>query len=330
MATTLHGDRITLEPDANLLAAKDATYPLYVDPTWQPKYCDACGRNHYLVQYACGSSKTPGYTVWDSEDQLRVGFIADGTSSCAQHLVTARSFVEMNLGGLGGKEIVASSLVLNVNNSKSCSGNNNVHLTSGINGGMAFNSGPSVYDYLGSVVGCPTNVEINTTDLIKRFADANGTYVVFGILSPNEGDQNTWKRYSTQVGFSVTYNSPPNSVQNLQIYNGTRGYPCAQGASRPVLGKASTSYIGKANISDPDGGMLYGGFRIYGVRADGSYAWDGKESGMDNVPSDTNPAHQNVQATLTTPSLTKDGVYALDVHATDGRDTVWVKPCEFE
>ncbi len=113
VATTLDGDRITLEPDQNLLSAKDARYPLYVDPTWQPKYCDQCGRNHWLVQFACGAAKRPADALWDSDSELRVGYVADGTSSCEQHLVTARSFVELNLGGLGGKEIVGSSLTLN-------------------------------------------------------------------------------------------------------------------------------------------------------------------------------------------------------------------------
>jgi hypothetical protein len=333
VAATLAGDRITLEPDANLLNARDAVFPLYVDPTWQPVYCGACGRNHYLVQYACGSGKVPGDTQWDNDDQLRVGFIGDGTATCDGSLVTARSFVEMNIPGLYGKEIYGAQLNLAVNNSKSCVGTNNVHLVGVIGGVPRFNAGPPIYDYLGTVGdgrNCPTNVGFDVTGSVQKVVDGRGTTWTFGILSPNENDINTWKRYSTQVGFAITYNSPPNPVQNLQIYNGTRGYPCAQGTNRPVLGRTSTNYIGKANISDPDGQMLYGGFRIYKVAANGDYAWDKAESGMDNVPSDPNPAHQNVHAKLTTSSLTKDGVYALDVHATDGRATVWVKPCEFE
>jgi concanavalin A-like lectin/glucanase superfamily protein len=332
VATTLNRDMITLEPDANLLRAKDAVFPLYVDPTWQPNYCGGCGRNHYLVQYACGSGKTPGFTEWDSDDQLRVGFIGDGTSSCAEHLVTARSYVEMNLGGLAGKEIISSSLNLAVNNSKSCSGSNNVHLiTSPIYNGQAFGAGPTTGPWLGFVSGCPTNVGYDVTGTVDDVVQSGSGTITFGILSPNENDINTWKRYSTQVGFTVTYNSAPNPIRSLQLYNGTRAYPCAEGANRPVVGKTSTSYIGKANVSDPDGGMLYAGFRIYrGATSSGNYQWDGLESGMDNVPSDGNPAHQNAQANLHNETLGKDGIYSVDVHVTDGRDTGWVRPCEFE
>ena len=333
VATTLAGDRLTLEPDQGLLAAKDARYPLYVDPTWHENYCANCNRNHYLVQYACGSGKRPADALWDSDTEMRVGFYGDGTSSCEQHLVTARSFVEMNLGGLGGKQIISSAFNLNTNNSSICADDavNNLHLTNVIGNGLKFGSGPAVYDYLGTIPKCTTNVEFDVTGLITRMVKANAPTVTLGILSPDENNTHTWKRYSTQVGFTVVYNSQPNPVKNLQIYNGTQGYPCAQGSDRPVLGRTSTHYIAKANVSDPDGGMLWGGFRTYRIGPKGSYNWDGAEAAMDNVPSDTNQAHQNAHVELYSRSLTADGLYAVDVRASDGKaDAPPTKKCEFE
>ncbi|OLZ59782.1 hypothetical protein BS330_05305 [Amycolatopsis keratiniphila subsp. nogabecina] len=332
--TEISGKSLLLTPDTDLLA--NAAYPVYVDPTWQTNYCSNCGRNHYLVQYACGASKTPGDAVWDSADQLRAGYVYDSTSSCAGNLVTARSFVEMNLGGLGGKLIYDASLTLAVNNSKSCAGSNNVMLTNPITPGLKFGSGPALWAGFGTVSGCPTNVGFNVTPTIKQLVEAGGPTFTFGIVSPNENDQNTWKRYSPQVGFSVTYNSSPKAPSNLAIVNGTSTYPCGPPApgkpwTRPVLGRTSTGYVVKANVQDPDGGMLYAGFRVYkGWVSTGNYAWDGREAGVDNVLSDANVANRNAQATLFKDSMPADGNYSFDAHVTDGRETSWAAQCEVE
>ncbi|MDT7727511.1 MAG: hypothetical protein QOI21_4087 [Actinomycetota bacterium] len=329
----LAGQVLTLTPDLKLLGDPQAVYPIYVDPSWQTNFCSSCGRNHYLVQYACGSSKTPGFTQWDNDDQLRAGFIADGASSCSGHLVTARSFVEMSLSGLRGKLIYDAQLNIAVNNSNSCQGANAVVLANGINPGQSFNNGPGWGQMIGSVDGCPSNVGINVTSTIVGLVNGGSSTFTFGIVSPNENDQATWKRYSTQVGFSVTYNSAPNQPSNLQINNGTRSYPCVQGPARPVLGRTSTGYVAKANVSDPDGGMLYAGFRVYkGLVTDGPghWSWDGNETGVDNVLSDGNSANRNAQVTIPGPLMAADGFYSFNVHITDGRETTWTVPCEVE
>ncbi|KZB86453.1 hypothetical protein AVL48_27075 [Amycolatopsis regifaucium] len=334
VSTEISGKSLVLTPDTDLMA--NAVYPVYVDPTWQTNYCSNCGRNHYLVQYACGGSKTPADAAWDSDDQLRAGYIYDSRSSCAGKLVTARSFVEMNLGGLAGKLIYDAQLNLAVNNSNSCSGSNNVMLTNPIGPGLKFGSGPALWAGFGTVSGCPTNVGFNVTTTIKELVDAGGPTFTFGIVSPNENDQNTWKRYSTQVGFSVTYNSAPQSPRNLAIVNGTSTYPCAVDIpgiprSRPVLGRTSTGYVVKANVHDPDGGMLYTGFRVYkGWVSSGNYVWDGREAGVDNVLSDSDLGNRNAQATLFKDSMPADGLYSYDAHVTDGRETSWGRACEVE
>jgi hypothetical protein len=330
---SLDGTKLTLTPDQKLFTDAQTTYPVYVDPAWHDNYCGACGRNHYLVEYGCGSGKAPGYTMWDNDDQLRAGFVNDGSAHCGgSTLVTARSFVEMNLGGLSGKLIYGAQLNLNVNNSLSCSGTNELHLSTPINAGESFNGGPSWGAYLGTVgTGCPTNVGFDVTSTIASLAGEGGPTFTFAIVSPNENDQNTWKRYSTQVGFSVTYNSPPRQPTNLQIVNGSQGYPCVQGASRPVLGRTSTGYITKANVADPDGQQLYAGFRVYkGLASSGKDTWDGKETGVDNVLSDMNTGNRNASATLPVAEMNADGFYSWDVHATDGRETAWAVPCEVE
>lgn len=334
VATEISGKALLLTPDADLLA--NAAYPVYVDPTWQTNYCANCGRNHYLVQHACGASKTPGEAAWDSGDQLKAGYIYDSSSSCAGNLVTARSFVEMNLGGLGGKLIYTAQLNLAVTNSKDCGGSNNVVLTNPIVPGLKFGSGPALGNWLGGVNGCPTNVGFDVLPTIVSLVNAGGPTFTFGIVSPNENDQKTWKRYSTQVGFSVTYNSTPRAPLNLAIVNGTSTHSCVPPVPgmppvRPVLGRTSTGYVVKANVHDPDGGMLYTGFRVYkGWVSTGNYAWDGREAGVDNVLSDSNVSNRNAQATLSTASMNADGIYSFDAHVTDGRETSWAGACEVE
>lgn len=333
----LDGTKLTLTPDQKLLTDAQTAYPVYIDPAWHPVYCGGCGRNHYLVEYGCGSAKTPGDADWDSADQLRAGFVNDGSASCGgSHLVTTRSFVEMNLGGLGGKLIDSAELDLGVNNSLGCDGKHNgqavngVYLASPINPGQRFNGGPGWGAGLGTV-GCDTNYGFNVTSTIASLVAQGGPTFTFGIVSPDENSQYTWKRYSTQVGFSVTYNSPPRQPTNVQLVNGTQGFPCVQGASRPVIGRTSTGYLAKANVADPDGQQLYAGFRVYkGLVSSGKYTWDGKEFGIDNVLSDMNSGNRNAVVTLPTTEMNADGFYSFDVHATDGRDTTWSVPCEVE
>ncbi|MEU0792395.1 LamG-like jellyroll fold domain-containing protein [Amycolatopsis sp. NPDC005961] len=330
----LAGAKLTLTPDPKLLAAAGTVYPVYVDPTWHDNYCSACGRNHYLVQYACGSGKTPGDAVWDSDDNLRAGYTYDSRSSCAGHLVTARSFVEMNLGGLIGKTIYGAQLNLGLTNPGTCSATNNIVWSGVIGAGLRFNSGPAWWNTVATVGNhCPadTNVSFDITSTIATAIQGNSPTWTFGIVSPNEGDQATWKRYSTQVGFSVVYNSPPNQPKNLAIFNGTQSYPCVQGASRPVLGPTSTGYVTRANVSDPDGYQLDAMFRVYkGLVSKGGYTWDGRDFSSNNVLSDANQANRNAVTTLPKDELNADGFYSWDVHSTDGKEEAWAVPCEVE
>ncbi len=326
----LSGTKLTLTPDPKLLA--DAAYPVYVDPVWHDNYCTWCGRNHYLVQYACGSGKTPGFAEWDSDDNLRAGYVNDPNASCSgSHLVTARSFVEMNLAGLGGKLIYGAQLNLGLTNPGNCGASNNVVWSGVIGAGLKFNSGPPWWNTVATVSGCPSNVGFDITGTIQTAVNGNAPTWTFGIVSPNEGDFATWKKYSTQVGFSVTYNSPPNQPTNLALYNGTQAYPCASGPNRPVIGRTSTGYVARANASDPDGQQLYAGFRVYnGLTSTGQYSWDGREFGVDNVLSDGNTANRNAAVTLPTDEMNADGFYSWDTHTIDGRETAWAAPCEVE
>ncbi|MDX3190372.1 hypothetical protein PV458_18345 [Streptomyces sp. MN03-5084-2B] len=330
LATT----KLTLTPDQKLLTAPDTVYPVYVDPTWHDIYCQNCGRNHYLVQYACGSNKSAGDAVWDSDDNLRAGYVNDPNSTCNRsHLITARSFVEMNLGGLAGKKIYGAQLSLGLTNPGHCERDNNLVWSGGISAGMAFNSGPSWWSTIRTVVGCPANAGFDITDVITTAVNGNSPTWTFGLVSPNEGDDWTWKRYSTQIYFSVTYNSPPNQPTNLAVFNGTQSYPCVQGAARPVLGPTSTGYVTRANVSDPDGNALDARFRVYkGLvsKGPGNYTWDGREFGSDNILSDGNQANRNAVTTLPTDEMNADGFYSWDVHSTDGKDTSWAVPCEAE
>jgi hypothetical protein len=86
--------------------------------------------------------------VWDTEDNLRAGYVNDSQANCSgSHLVTARSFVELNLGGLAGKLIYGAQLNLSLTNPGNCSASNNVVWAGGISPGLAFNSGVCADDH---------------------------------------------------------------------------------------------------------------------------------------------------------------------------------------
>ncbi|MFD1048802.1 hypothetical protein ACFQ1S_26345, partial [Kibdelosporangium lantanae] len=326
------GDTLTLTPDAGLLTDRNARYPLYIDPKWTPPNC-VCTRDHYLVQYACGSAKTPGDTKWDNEDDLRAGFVVDPTSGCAGHQVTARSFVQLSLAGLAGKQIYGAGLNLSLIAGTSCSGANKIVLANAINGPVPFGNQPGWLSDIATVTACRGGgLGYDIKNLINDLTH-NGFHptFTFGLVSPNENDQDTWKRYSRDVGFSVTYNSVPNAPRNLQLWNGTQPFPCVMGPDRPAVGPSSTPLTMRANVSDPDGGMLYAGFRIYDSPGVQPVVWDGNETGMDNILSDSDPTHLNAQVSVPSNKMNKDGqVYSFDVHASDGQEDAWVSPCELE
>ncbi|GAB3164923.1 LamG domain-containing protein [Amycolatopsis stemonae] len=326
----LDGTTLTLTPDAALLHDNKASFPLYVDPQWTPPNC-VCTRDHYLVQYACGPGKTPGDTKWDSDDFLRTGFIVDSTSSCSGHQVTTRSYVQLSMAGLAGKQIYGAEVDLGVVSAINCATKDVLLMSGAINGPTSFGNGPPSISNIAEINQCGA-VGYNVTGVIDDLAH-NGFHptFTFGLLSPNENDQNTWKRFSRDVGFSVTYNSVPNTPQNLQLWNGTHAYPCVQGPDRPAVGPTSTGYTLRANVSDPDGGQLYAGFRIYDSPGTPPVVWDGNETGVDNVLSDGDPSHLNAVVTAPPTELNQDGhVYSYDVHVFDGKETTWVPPCEVE
>ncbi|MFD1044704.1 hypothetical protein ACFQ1S_03400 [Kibdelosporangium lantanae] len=82
---SLSGTKLTLTPDQNLLSGKDTVYPVYVDPEWHDNYCTWCGRNHYLVEYACGSTKTAGDSQWDNARHEVIAFIEGFYNSVRLH-----------------------------------------------------------------------------------------------------------------------------------------------------------------------------------------------------------------------------------------------------
>ncbi|MFD1051636.1 hypothetical protein ACFQ1S_41835, partial [Kibdelosporangium lantanae] len=204
-------------------------YPLYVDPQWTPPNC-VCTRNHYLVQYGCGKPAVPGFTKWDNDDGLRAGYIVPSDATCANHQVTARSFVELSLEGLSGKKIYGAELDLSLLSGTTCGGENRLVLANVINSSMQFGSQPGWTRDLATITECHGGgLSFDFTGLVAELAGNSAPTLTFGLVSPDENSQDTWKRYARDVGFSVTYNSVPNQPENLQIFNGTRGLPCRTG-----------------------------------------------------------------------------------------------------
>jgi hypothetical protein len=171
----------------------------------EPPTVVALARNHYLVQYACGSTKVPSYVMWDNDNQLRAGIVPDPGSSCSSHLTAARSFVEMDLSGVAGKHVLSASLNLAVTYSTSCSASNYVFATGAVNPGLRFGAGPATGSLLGAVNGCPTTASVDLAGAVADAVASGASTFTFGVLSPNENDVSTWKRYSTNVGVYVTY-----------------------------------------------------------------------------------------------------------------------------
>ncbi len=253
---------VTLRPDLDFLRAADTVYPVTIDPDTSPG----------LWGLGMVSSGYPNQAYWQggSDGVAKVGNCAGwyGCNGANAH----RSYFQWNTASLSGKRILAAEVnALNIY-SPSCAARPVEALATRplASAGTTWNSKPGelvslgvhnvAHGYNGSCqadwVGWNALAGFPLDGSGVRRADAEATIVLRAPLA-QEGDSLLWKKFDRNPKLTVTYNTKPNSPQQVQV----EGKACAVGANRPSVNPLQTSGAPRgvklsARISDPDGGNV--------------------------------------------------------------------------
>ena len=298
---------ITVTPPASALAGPNVHYPLYIDPQMNEG-------SQYWVEVTAN-----GWHYYNPAELAQVGDC--GSWPGCSGLTVARSYFSMPTPAFGNwnstAHVFSSQFYIEeVWNAAGCGTATSVNLyTAGDIGGGTTWPGPSG-GYLGqssssASQGCNSNIpKIDVTNYLQGGANSHAGYVNFALISPNEGDQNLWKKFFVGAGtpeLDTTFSYPPNTATGLTVTNavtcnGTNYVPSGQTTftasatdnNGPPLNPAlwfhvsNNNYATEVATSAPVsiGSGATGQFTVSNTLAPGDYQ---SRVAVDNNPND--PAH---------------------------------------
>jgi hypothetical protein len=304
---------LVLTPAQEFLEDPTTQYPVTVDPTWStPVTGDT------WVQ-------TDTTSPQDGSGELRVGTWDAGVHK-------ARSYMVFPTSALNGKKILDAKIQMNNFWSYSCTAANIYaqRLTSGWNTTtLIWGNQPSAtatgQQPLSTAKGfsssCPAgNVYFPLTPIVQTWADTPSTNLGVRLVAGNEGDSNTWRRYTsanastgdaaTEPHLQVTYNSHPNTAGSATTDAAQTTY-----WTNPATG-VETRYVNtrkpklSAIITDPDGGTVKG---LWTLTTGSTQTWN--QIAGTTVSSG---GRSILTPGTSTPSLTEGATYSIDIWGNDG------------
>lgn len=302
------GDTLTLAPDAQLLEAADTVYPVYIDPSWSG------WKNNWTSVWKA----YPGTSYWNAEkinwDDDDNGVARSGYES--QTGMTVRSFFDMNLQGVVGKQVLGATMRITQTHNWSCSGTPvDLLQTGAISPSTTWDNQPwlslvtTAWTDLGNS-GCSKpdgDIEFDVTDVVKTHADNGWSAVTLALKAPDEGNTNQWKRFRNNPVIAVNYNSVPGTPTDLRVDGRSPSDP------RPVIGTATPTLTARVHDADP-GDTLTAGYGWYKLGTGGNWSLVGSAMQGNLRGGDL------TQHTITTP-LEHEGVYRFHVEAWDAHLT---------
>ncbi|MCP2166450.1 Concanavalin A-like lectin/glucanases superfamily protein [Goodfellowiella coeruleoviolacea] len=309
---------VAVIPDQDFLTDTSTRYPVYIDP----EYWWAGGKNHHVVVQDVYPDQRNYDATGGDLNELKAGY------STENGRIVSRSFVEMNTDYVRGKIIHRATLRSTVIHSYSCSGGpTELWATNPISPDTTWRAQPDWAYVLGTITRannaryCPSNggADVDVTAFATQAANNGWTGLTFGMRAQNEGDLQSWRRFDLNPTLEIVYNSRPNAPTELGMEGGL--IPCVRGENRPYVFTKTPRL--RARLSDPDGGMLDAGFRVFRGTAD-NYTWDGNETHTGDVPSGS-------FAEVTVPSgvIPEDGTYTWHLWSGDYETSSWSELCEF-
>ncbi|WP_150209397.1 FG-GAP-like repeat-containing protein [Streptomyces venezuelae] len=222
LGVALKADKLTLTTDRNLLTAADTTFPVVIDPVWRDdwKSAWAVAYKHNAIP---GSASTNYWNGGTLSNDARVGCAKDAQRGNA--VVCAKTFFQVGMGGLGGKQILDATLRIQQKSagSWSCkSGDIQVWDTDAISGSTTWNNQPAwkrMVDASGQSYGgrnCPGDgdtIELNVTSAVADAARWSWPAWTFGLKSANDTVDVSWRKMNPDsVRISTQYNTLPNAI----------------------------------------------------------------------------------------------------------------------
>ena len=326
VAATVEGDDLVLRPDASLLGAPAAAFPLYIDPSW------STGKKRWA--YA-----TDNNTNNTDTSVARVGKDPEGSRKY-------RSFFEFSTSFLNSRYIRSAYVQMELEHSASCDETwTHMYATGSIASAPRTKWSPKLTTWLAATAsaapkgdGCDNandqvvnfrdNGDKPITKKIAAIAKVGTATVTIGFCACNSaGEYETswdrWKKfYPNKAKLIVEYASYPGKPVNLSI----GGAKCSSGTVS--TGDATPALY--ADYPDADNQTLTASYEWVEVPASGGIT--------DATPRKTAPGSKSVIAGtgVSSPALAgalKGHRYAIRAHATDPSpyniSGVWSSWCQF-
>lgn len=276
------GQGITLVPDAALLAAPDAVYPLYIDPGFVSQKKAAAGSSTAWTYVASNFAST---SYWKSSE-LKVGY--EGWDS---PYFKARSFIRLAVpvATLTGAVLYSSDFQLTETWSGSCTKTEvGLYRMGEISSSTTWNNQPTRYGLIddpsaakGRDPGCPSgNVAFNMLASVGAMVRAGATTFTVGLFG-DETDRKSWKKFSPRVDTTGDYGSL------TTLFNHPPSTPTASmTATSPATSCTSTVTVGDGNVilavtpSDADHQSLGVGFHV--TNPSGTPIWSSDDGQTSN------------------------------------------------
>ncbi|MFJ3216605.1 ricin-type beta-trefoil lectin domain protein [Kitasatospora sp. NPDC086801] len=331
LAATPSGSSLTITPDSSFLESPTTTYPVFIDPAWQPTnrgtqhwawvqeaYADKVHYDDYSDTYDPGV----GYQQW----QVKTGL--------------ERYYFQIDTGDLRDKSIKKASVVATQSYAadNNCSATHDVvlHPTHPIDGSTSWSKqpwdwGPLSTSSLNSAGGdgCRGATTTGEWDVRQHLTDNNWrgslTFALFAADESKRSGNNGFKRFTRTPSklpyIYIEYNRAPYNPWDLAMSPNPQN-PNGNGCGWIGATNAATGIRLSAWIGDPDGNQIDARFLVRDVgTADEPVAWD---SGWGNL------GNSNHQAVATPGNLTDGHTYYWQVQTGDGDiPSGWTNGCMF-
>ncbi|MEV7612392.1 FG-GAP-like repeat-containing protein [Streptomyces sp. NPDC089799] len=267
LGVALKADKLTLTTDRKLLTAPDTAFPVVIDPVWRDdwKSAWAVAYKHNAIP---GSANTNYWNGGTLSNDARVGCAKDAQKGNA--VVCAKTFFQVGMGGLGGKQILGSTLRIQQKSagSWSCnSGDIQVWDTDAISGATTWNNQPAwkrLVDASGQSYGgrnCPGDgdtIELNVTSAVADAARWGWPAWTFGLKSANDTVDVSWRKLNPDSArISTEFNTLPNPPSERSM-DPSPAVPCEGG---PI--GTTDEVVLRARISDAEDNKVWAEFNYW-------------------------------------------------------------------
>ncbi|ALG08390.1 RICIN domain-containing protein [Kibdelosporangium phytohabitans] len=262
MQVRVDGNELTVLPDANMLAAADVDYPLYIDPSYSA--------TQYRWTSVNGLDATEDY--WTKQrDTARVGY--QNYSSPASRY---RSFFQFNSAPFAGSRVLRTWLAITLDHSGACAATPvDLWHTRAIDPAVNTTWNTTANHWLSKLdtrsgnanegSGCGGQpdkpMEFSSTAMqavVQNAANIKASALTFGFRAANESDAGQWKKFHPATAkLVVEYNIAPRAPMNFTTVPPT---PCGTATAPTALNTATPTF--SAIASDPDSDNVRGQLEI--------------------------------------------------------------------